>query len=83
MRLEELCLLLLGASSLQFFSEEMETYQEAKGFLQKQLSYKSKLGGESLLVLEHEVGDLPFGFEGRAADQISLFESWGSSTLSS
>ena len=40
LRLEELCLLLLGASSLQFSSKEMETYQMVKGSCRQQLSYK-------------------------------------------
>ena len=49
----------------------METYQAVKGFLQKQLSYKSKLGGNLFLFWSMR-WDLPFGFEGWAADQMGF-----------
>ena len=48
-----------------------------QGILAEAAFLQEQVGGESLLVLEHEVADLPFGFEGWAADQISLFEGWG------
>ena len=43
-----------------------------------------KLGEISpLLLVEHEVEDLPFLAEGCGEDQISLFESWEGSSLAS
>ena len=71
---------LLGARSLQFSYDRKAAYQEVK-----ELSATTRLSslsstnlpeGDSLLVVEHEMGNLPLHFEGWAQDDVSLAEGW-------
>ena len=71
---------MLGARSLQSSHDQNATYQEVK-----ELSATTRLSsfsstnlreGDSLLAVEHEMGNLPLHFEGWAEDDISLAESW-------
>ena len=68
---------LLGARSLQSSYDRKAAYQEVK-----ELSARTRLSstnlpeGDSLLVVEHEMGNLPLHFEGWAEDDVSLAEGW-------
>ena len=71
---------LLGARSLQSSYDRKAAYQEVK-----ELSATTRLSsfpstnlpeGDSLLAVEHEMGNLPLYFEGWAEDDISLAEGW-------
>ena len=79
-KLGELSPPLLGARSLQSSHDQNATYQEVK-----ELSATTRLSsfsstnlpeGDSLLVVEHEMGNLPLHFEGWAEDDVSLAEGW-------
>ena len=71
---------MLGARSLQFSYDQEATYQEVKGLsATKRLSSftSTNLGeGDALPVVDHEMGDLPFLFQGCGGDQIFLCEGW-------
>ena len=77
---------MLGARSLQSSHDQNATYQEVKELsATKRLSSFSStnLGeGDSLLAVEHEVGDLQLLFEGWGG-QMSLSKSWIELHLSS
>ena len=69
-----------GARSLQSSHDQKATYEEVE-----ELSATTRLSsfsstnlreGDSLLVVEHEMGNLPLHFEGWAEDDISLAEGW-------
>ena len=69
---------LLGARSLQSSYDRKAAYQEVK-----ELSATTRLSSlsstnlperDSLLVVEHEMGNLPLHFEGWAEDDVSLAE---------
>ena len=71
---------MLGARSLQSSHDQNATYQEVKELsATKRLSSFSSTNlreGDSLLAVEHEMGNLPLHFEGWAEDDISFAEGW-------
>ena len=81
-----LCRLLLGVRSLQsFMTERRRTKRQRSSLLERSSAPATtkKLGKDSLLVSEFEVGDLSFLSIRWGEDQTFLLEGWGSSTLSS
>ena len=79
-KLGELSPPLPGARSLQSSHDQDATYEGVK-----ELSATTRLSsfsstnlpeGDSLLVVEHEMGNLPLHFEGWAEDDVSLAEGW-------
>ena len=54
-----------------------------QGILAEAAFLQEQVGGESLLVLEHEVGDLPFDLKAGRRTRFLFLKVGGSSTLSS
>ena len=78
LKLEELCLFLLGTSSHHFLKGDGNLPRRPGVLVDKSpLILLNANGGTSPLVLQHEVEDLPFLSKGWGEDQTSLFQGWG------